>query len=139
MKMRRCFGLVLALALAVSSLGASVMAAESLDYLDYEEVTTVIPRASGRFSTTISAGTVKKIGDGISMEVGNAVLFNASYSPSSASVDFGLIDSDNVFHYINITDGSINCGISVDKRGTYTPAIRNNSSDPVYVTGILEY
>lgn len=136
MKMRRCFGLVLALALVVGSLGASVMAAESLSY---EEVTTVIPRASGKFSTTISAGKAVKIGSSISMEVGDGALFNASYSPSSASVDFGLIDSDNVFHYINITDGSINCGITVDKRGQYTPAIRNNSSDPVYVTGILEY
>lgn len=134
MKMKRCFSLALALVIAVSSLAISVLAAESESYV---EPPVKIQWSSGSFSTTISAGKVKKIGDSFSLEAGDSVNFNASYSPRSASVDFGLIDSDNKFHYINVTSGTINSGIEVEKRGTYTFAIRNNSSNPIDVSGYV--
>ncbi len=136
MKTRRCFGFVLALSVVVGSLGTSTMAVEPQNSA---EPISAIERASGHFGETISAGKYKKIGSAISLQVGETVNFNASYSPRSVSVDFGVIDSNNVFHYINVTSGSVDGGVTVTESGQYTPAIRNNSSsDSIYVTGIIE-
>lgn len=129
MKMRRCFGLVLILALVVSCLGVSATAAEPV---------AAIEKASGWFNTDVSAGKVVKIGGGISMAAGDVINFNASYAPRGASVDFGLLDSNNVFTYINETSGSIDAGVAAPANGTFTPAIRNNSSDSIHVSGIIE-
>lgn len=57
----------------------------------------------------------------------------------NASVDFGLVDSDGVFHYFNITDGSIDETIQVDESGKYTLQIRNNSNGEVKVSGFVNY
>ena len=73
------------------------------------------------------------------MGADETVTINCSFNPASASLDFGLIDSDNVFHYINVTGGSINETIHIDERGDYTFAIRNKSSVSVSVVGFLNY
>ena len=54
-------------------------------------------------------------------------------------MDFGLLDSDGVYHYINVTTGSIDKTIEVPENGSYTLVIRNNSSKSVKVTGIVRY
>ena len=41
------------------------------------------------------------------MEAGETVRIRGIYSPEDASMDFGLIDSEGVFHYVNVKDGSI--------------------------------
>ncbi len=41
------------------------------------------------------------------MEAGETVRIRGIYSPEDASMDFGLIDSAGVFHYVNVKDGSI--------------------------------
>lgn len=135
MKLKKCFSLVLALVIAVSSCGATSFAAEGQDNA---ETVSAIERASGWFNTDISAGKYKTIGTGISMAAGDVINFNASYGPRSASVDFGLLDSNNVFTYINVTNGSIDAGVAAPANGTFTPAIRNNSSDSIHVSGIIE-
>lgn len=73
------------------------------------------------------------------LEVGETVTIKASYTPFSASVDFGLIAPDGYFYYINVSDGSFDETIEVDQRGNYTLAIRNNSGDAVSVTGFVNY
>lgn len=45
--------------------------------------------------------------DSFSMEAGETVRIRGIYSPEDASMDFGLIDSAGVFHYVNVKDGSI--------------------------------
>lgn len=135
MKMRRCLGLALALAIAVCSLGGAAFAVETQPSDGY---TISLERASGKFSTTVSAGKYKKIGSAISLQAGESVNFNASYSPSNVSVDFGILDSNNTFYHINATDGSVDGGVEVPVSGSYTPAIRNNSSKSISVTGSIE-
>lgn len=135
MKIKKCLGVMLALSLAIGSLGISTTAAEPQNN---EETVLAIERVSGHFSETVSAGKTKKLGSAISLQVNETVNFNASYSPRSASMDFGVVDSNNVFTYINVTNGSVDGGVTVTTSGQYTPAIRNNSSDSVYVTGIIE-
>lgn len=63
----------------------------------------------------------------------------ASYSPFSASVDFGLIEPDGTFLFVNVTDGSVDQEIEIERRGQYTLAIRNNSSKEISVSGFVNY
>lgn len=135
MKMRKCVSLVLALVITVSSCGVSSFAAETQEPA---EPTSSIERASGWFNETVSAGKVKKLGGAISLMEGEGIIFTATYSPRNASVDFGVVDSNNVFTFINVTTGIVdNGGVTVTANGQYTPAIRNNSSDSINVAGTV--
>ena len=82
-------------------------------------------RASGKFDVTVKAGELKPARTGFPMAAGETVTINAAYSPSSADVDFGLVDKN----------GRIEIAVS----GTYTFAIRNNSDVDVEVTGYVNY
>jgi hypothetical protein len=73
------------------------------------------------------------------MSAGETVRIRANYSPENASLDFGLVDSNEKFHYINVTTGSIDKTIEIPENGDYTLAIRNNSSKSVKVTGDVRY
>ncbi len=70
---------------------------------------------------------------------GSTITFNCSYSPSPASMDFGVIAPDGKFYYVNVKEGSINQPIRVNQTGDYSVAIRNNSSQTVSVVGFVEY
>lgn len=63
----------------------------------------------------------------------------ASYIPFDASVDFRLVDSDGVFHYFNITNGSIDKTILIEVTGKYTLQVRNNSNVEVKVSAFENY
>ena len=69
---------------------------------------------------------------------GDTVRINASYSPDG-SVDFGLVDEDGAFHYINVKNGSIDKTIRVSERGKYKFQVRNNTSVAVKVCGFVRY
>lgn len=108
---------------------------------DIEEQVTEITerRATGKFDFEISAKTLRKADTSFPMEYGETITITASYSPASASVDFGLIDSDGVFYPVRGSNGSINQTIRIDLKGTYTFAVRNNSSYEVAVSGFVNY
>ena len=63
----------------------------------------------------------------------------ASYSPFSASVDFGLIAPDGYFYSLNTNDGSFDNAIEVNQRGHYYLAVRNNSAVTIDVSGYVNY
>ncbi len=98
-----------------------------------------ITRATGSFNMSIDANKKSKANTSFPLEAGETVTINASYTPFSASVDFGLIDSKGTFYYTNVTNGSINQTISIEERGTYTLAVRNNSSQTITVSGFVKY
>lgn len=100
---------------------------------------TIILRATGQFNHSIPANSIIAVDPKISMGAGETVTFDCTYTPKSASLDFGVIDSSGVFHYINRTNGSINQAIEITKNGQYTLAIRNNASYAVTVTGTVKY
>ena len=54
-------------------------------------------------------------------------------------MDFGLVDSEGIFHYVNVTTGSIDKTIEVPENGNYVFAIRNNSESTVKVSGFVTY
>lgn len=64
-------------------------------------------RATGSFNWIIPAKT-KAQGDIVfPLAAGETVTIKASYSPFSASVDFGVIAPDGGYYGFNITNGSI--------------------------------
>lgn len=131
MKKNRVWSILLACVMVMGCAVTNVQAAGA-----EEDVPVVF--ASGRFSMTVSANSTSKADTAFPLEAGETVRINASYSPDG-SMDFGLLDSDNVFHYLNVTDGSINKTIKISKRGNYTFAIRNNTDNEISVSGYVTY
>lgn len=99
----------------------------------------LMPRTNTPADGVISAHSTCTLGQTISLQAGDTVTFNCSYSPSPASLDFGLITSDGRFYSINVKGGSINQTIGISQSGSYFVAIRNNSSQTVRVVGFVNY
>lgn len=99
----------------------------------------ISPFATGSFNMSIPARTKAIANSSFPLAAGETVTIKASYSPFSASVDFGLIAPDGKFYFFNITDGSIDETIQVSESGKYTLQIRNNSSSEIRVSGFVNY
>lgn len=127
--------LLLACAVSAGCLGMNVGAVQ----LEDQAESMTIERASGRFSMEVYKHEVVSADTSFPLEVGETVTINAVYSPSSASVDFGLIAPDGLFYSIRAQKGSFNETIEVDQRGYYTLAIRNNSDVNISVSGFVTY
>lgn len=102
-------------------------------------VSSATPFAFGSISTSVPGNKSAVAEDSFSLEAGETVTINCSYSPASASVDFGLIAPDGHFYYVNSTNGSINSTLAITVRGQYTLAVRNNSSNTISVVGYVNY
>ena len=115
--------------------------AEAIDTSATVERETIdsVMRASGSFNMTIDAYGKRKSDTTLPMEARETVRIYATYSPDDVSVDFGLIDSDGIYHYINVTNGIIDETIVIEERGNYTLAIRNNSVEKIQVSGFVKY
>lgn len=136
--MKKVICTVLAMACILGNLCTAANAAELP--LDTESVLgEAVPLASNSFNIGIEAKHYRKADVVFSMAAGETVRIRANYSPESASVDFGLVDEEGVFHYIDTKTGSIDETIQVPENGNYTFAIRNNSTSTVRVTGIVTY
>lgn len=96
-------------------------------------------RATGPFQMTVPAKTKALANSSLPLAAGETVTIKASYTPSSASMDFGLVAPDGTFYYFNVTSGRINKTIEVSENGDYILQVRNNSSGKVEVTGTVNY
>ena len=137
--MKRILSAVLACMLSVSCFTVNATAFSADDTSpEVSMVDMLVTRASGSFSVNVSANSI--VGDRreLSLSKGEAVQITATYSPSG-SVDFGLIDSNGVFHYVNTTNGSIDKSIEIKESGTYIFAVRNNFSQEIEVSGYIRY
>lgn len=101
--------------------------------------TEISSRASGSFNMSIPARTKAVADSDFPLAAGETVTIKASYSPFSASVDFGIVAPNGKFYYFNVTDGSIDETIEVDESGNYTLQEKNNSSETVRVSGFVNY
>lgn len=136
--MKRIVSIVLACMFSVNCFAVDASAV-SADGADSETlVIDVSDRASGSFRVNVSANSILGAQKVLSVSKGETVQITATYSPSG-SVDFGLVDSDSVFHYINVTNGRIDKSIEIAESGTYVFAIRNNSSQEIKVSGQINY
>ncbi len=140
MQIKRIACIVWICILAAGVLAVPVSASEATENVpQYTMEGIVTPFATNSFSMTIGANATLKTTVSFPLTVGEGATIKASYSPFAASVDFGLVDSDGVFHYVNITDGNIDQTIWINKSGDYTLQIRNNASYEVEVSGFVNY
>lgn len=136
MQIKRRLSMVLFCMLLVSMISLPVNAAE---IQATTQAISLSPRATGSFNWTIPAKT-KAQGDIVfPLAAGETVTIKASYSPFSASVDFGVIAPDGGYYGFNITSGSIDKTIRVSESGDYIFQIRNNSSTEIEVSGFVNY
>lgn len=77
-----------------SSVSVSATAAGCTDQIQARD--SIVLRATGHFDIDVPAKTLRKAGTSFSMEYGETVTIKASYTPFSANVDFGLIDSKEI-------------------------------------------
>ena len=96
-------------------------------------------RATETYYIKISANTLSKASSSFSMSAGETITIDATYSPSTAKLDVGLIASDGSFHYFTATGGRISKTIEMTEAGTYTLAFQNNASYKVTVSGSVNY
>ena len=135
--LKRKLGCLLLAGLLFLGCGTSSVGAK--DIPDSPNFDIIVARATGRFSMSISAHTIRSADTPFPLESGETVTISATYTPSNASVDFGLYGPDGVFRYIPINNGVITRTIRIEQRGNYTFAIRNNSSQPIHVSGYVNY
>ena len=151
MRLKRTTCMVLACLLLTGTIAVPASAAEvetiSFDYCTVDVVNTSenLARdmaslfATESFSISIPAKSKTSASSSFPLAAGETVTIKASYSPFSASVDFGLIAPDGKYYCFNITNGSIDKTIQVNESGKYTLQIRNNSSTEVKVSGFVNY
>lgn len=135
MKIKKFVCMVLMLVTVVSCFGVSAAAAKTPS----SEEDSFAVRATGKFDIEVPANSAVKAGSSFPLEVGEVVTIKATYSPFSASVDFGLIAPDGLFYGLNTTTGSFDKAIKVNQRGHYYFAIRNNSSGKISASGYVNY
>lgn len=133
-KVKKIFSLLLVLIVCTSSFSMTAMAVKA-----EPQDEAVALRATGRFNMDVPGGMIVKANSSFPLEAGEMVTIKASYTPFSASVDFGLIAPDGYFHYINVDNGTFDETIKVDKRGNYIFAVMNNSSETISVSGYVNY
>ena len=135
MKIKKIFCLMLVLVTMVSYFSVSAAAVEVTPFNDdFLEV-----RATGKFTMEVPANSAVKADSSFPLEVGEVVTIKATYTPFTASVDFGVIAPDGLFYGLNTTTGSFDKAIEVSQRGHYYLAVRNNSSEKISVSGYVNY
>lgn len=135
MRLRRFLCVMFSCVIAVSCFGVQAKAVGAEVCVVYSNA----ERASGRFSVEIPGNTLAVTSSDFPLETGESVTINAVYSPQSASVDFGLIAPDGLFYSFRAAHGNFNKTITIGQRGSYTLAIRNNSSSDISVSGFVTY
>lgn len=134
-KMKKIFCLMMVLVVLSSCFGVNTLAAETALHDDGF----LTERAMAKFDLEVPGNSAVKASSSFPLEVGEVVTIKATYSPFSASVDFGVIAPDGLFYGLNTTTGSFDKAIEVSQRGHYYLAIRNNSSEEIHVSGHVSY
>lgn len=119
----------------LSDLSRKRLDISALEYKDSQDML----RVSGSINASISAWSGVTVDESFTLAVNDTITYNCTYTPKSASVDFGFIAPDGYFYFTNVTTGGIKKTIRVDQSGTYTLAIMNNSNSTVTVTGTVNY
>lgn len=132
--MKRILGLLI---VCVVLVGCIVTPAEAVTL--YEQAAQTIVRATDQFEETIPAQSIMPLGDNVSLDSRETVSYDCTYTPRDASVKFGYIAPDGYFYGLSGSNGSINKGIRVSERGSYTLAIWNKSDAAVTVKGTVNY
>lgn len=136
---RKSLAVVATICCLCVSAGATAAESIAVPYDDTAVEMTSILRASGSFNVSVNPYARAKGDTDFPLEAGETVRIYATYSPESASVDFGLVDPDGVFHYVSAENGSFDETFEVPESGNYRLGIKNNSGQTVKVSGFVKY
>lgn len=154
MKKRRLMCMLMACTLmligAISPAGAAEAPGEVIRLEDMEwewiDLSTVdgpqgdfAPQTTDSINIVLAGKSTQAVTSFLSLSANDVVTFNCSYSPSSASLDFGVITSSGKFYSVNVKGGSFQRSIGISQAGSYAVAVRNNSSQTVRVVGFVNY
>lgn len=140
MRLNKRVCMVLACMLIIGTVAVPASAVEAgINVQENTMINFSVSRATNSFNMNIPPRSKALADSSFPMAAGETVTIKASYAPFGASVDFGLVDSDGVFHYFNSTGGSIDRTILIEESGRYTLQIRNNSAYQVEVAGFVNY
>lgn len=135
MRLKRILCIILTLIIAISSVGRSALALEGSD--PKTEISSV--RATGKFNLTVPANSLVQSGKNFPLEAGEVVTIRATYSPTSADVEFGVIAPDGLFYGLSAEKGAFDESFEVDQKGYYRLAVYNNSGDDISTSGFINY
>ena len=140
-KLRKLFCMTMAgiLSFNLICINAGAIGTKNISVEGFEQSTIISVLATGSFNLSVAAYGKSEGNKSFPLEAGESVKISAVYTPENASMDFGLVDPDGVFHYFNVTNGSVNKTIRVNKNGNYIFAVRNNSEQTVKVSGFVKY
>lgn len=96
-------------------------------------------RATNRVDLTVGAGKLLKAASPFSLEAGETVNVNFTYSPQYVSLEVGLVGQDGKFRYVRGANGALQKTIVVSETGKYYLGFRNNSTISVQVMGFVYY
>lgn len=143
------FGLVCVLLLGTTVISARAEEGQTIFFecrevgveTEYENylMDNISPIATESFNLSVPANAQARANGSFPLAAGETVTIKASYSPFSASVDFGLIAPDGTYYYFNVTSGSVDKTIQVSTSGNYTFQIRNHSATEVQASGFVNY
>lgn len=89
-------------------------------------------------SWIVNSAVLKRVDTPFSLKAGDTVTLSLKYSPSSASVDFGLLTPDGMFYYVSVKTGKIDQILEAEEDNQYYFAVRNNSTGTIEVVGSVE-
>ena len=140
MRVKRIICMVLACVAIVGAVSVPASAAE-IEITALENFTDklIAPFATRSFNMSIPAKSKVIANSSFPLAAWETVTIKASYSPFSASVDFGLVDGNGKFHYLTVSNGTFDKTIKVEARGNYVFAVRNNSAKSISVSGYVNY
>ncbi len=118
-------------------INASAASADSFD--KNSQARENLQRATVSFDVDIDPYTRAKGETSFPMEAGEMIRIYGTYSPADSSVDFGLVDSDGIFHYVSAEEGIIDETFEIPERGEYWLGVENNSGKTVSISGFVRY
>lgn len=118
----------------IEELSCEVVNGENIETLNSK-----IGRATDKFNWSVQPGTMSKASTAFSLEGGETVEINCTFSPKKAEMDFGLIAPDGLFYHAEGNNGNFELTIRVEETGKYYFAVRNNSDETVEVMGFVYY
>lgn len=151
MFLKKCWSSLLVLSLILCCMSVPAVAFDDgpipMDELNQEEIADTIltwdnqsgARVTRGLDMSVAAGRLSGSSDRFSLDVGDTVTFDCVYSPASANVNYGVIAPDGRFYSLNTSSGRLNKSIRVSQRGTYSLAVRNNSTSTISVSGFVNY
>lgn len=96
-------------------------------------------RATNYFSLGVKANGRSLVSQELSVDAGETIQINATYSPANAEIQIGIVDENGQFRYVRVTSGNVNIAIGISERGNYRLAVKNNSANAVSISGFVYY